>query len=234
MKTALIVANGPSLADVPTSFFNKYPSFMANRVFVRDDLSSPFCYSIMDWKMVHTPELAEEALPFVLGSTHTFLSQQASYEFRSLVPERPKHVHVVEWQNYHFDSGQLAGAFSLDPFRGMVSGGTVTYVSMQLAHYYGFRRLLCVGLDHDFVGPKGDHFHPDYNKPVGIPYQYEPPDEWSREHGKWFFSQKFFCAKTEVFYQLAQDIFKGDGGEIINLTPDSKLDVFPIDHWRNW
>jgi hypothetical protein len=113
-----------------------------------------------------------------------------------------------------------------DEFRGDVtrtisSGGTVTFVSLQLAYFMGFETVILIGLDHSFV-EKGipnttevrqserddSHCHPDYF-PKGIKWQL--PDLY----------------RSELAYALARQAFESDGRRIVDATPGGKCDVFP-------
>jgi non-homologous end joining protein Ku len=41
-------------------------------------------------------------------------------------------------------------------------------------------------------------------------------------------------AKSELAYKLARRAFEDRGGEIINLSVESALDVFERGDWREW
>ena len=236
MKTAVIVANGPSLADVPNEWLEKYTTFAANRVHLKEGFL-PTYLSIFDVKMVHTPELIDEVWPTMLAVKECYVSRDVALYLAQERDERPDNMKVLEWKNLVGDDGKLVLAFSNDPMQLIVSGGTITYVNIQLARWWGFDRLLIVGLDHDFSGPRGDHFHEDYNKGVGIPYAEGNLDrEKSKDGGagNWFWDENMFYSKTRAFYAIASKQFETFGGEIINCTPDTKLDVFPVDTWENY
>ena len=91
-------------------------------------------------------------------------------------------------------------SFSTNPIHGFWQGATVTYVAMQLAYWMGFKKVLLVGIDHDFEAKgvpgkiitleNGDpnHFRPDYF-PRGFKWQL--PD----------------LAGSELAYRMAESVF---------------------------
>jgi hypothetical protein len=105
--------------------------------------------------------------------------------------------------------------------RTISSGGTVTFVALQLAYFMGFETVILIGLDHSFV-EKGvpnktevrhserddSHCHPDYF-PKGIKWQL--PDLY----------------RSELAYALARQAFERDGRRIVDATPGGKCGVFP-------
>jgi hypothetical protein len=116
--------------------------------------------------------------------------------------------------------------FSRDPSKGIYEGFTVTYVCMQLAFFMGYRTALLVGVDHryTFVGEpnqekvlQGDdpnHFDPNYFSGM----RWNNPD---LEH-------------SELAYQMAKTNWEADGRRIVNLGPDSVLDVFERGKLGDW
>lgn len=108
--------------------------------------------------------------------------------------------------------------FSYDPTRYIYEGYTVTFVCLQLAFFMGFTTVKLVGVDHDYVyegepnekqvlqGDDPNHFDPNYFKDA----MWNLPDLKASEHA----------------YRLALQAFEKDGRQIINCTPESKLDVF--------
>ena len=115
----------------------------------------------------------------------------------------------------------LADSFSSDVTHAISSGGTVTFVALQLAYFMGFTKVILIGLDHNFV-EKGipnateirqsakdeSHCHPDYF-PKGTKWQL--PDLY----------------RSELAYALAREAFERDHREIIDATVGGKCEVFP-------
>jgi hypothetical protein len=106
------------------------------------------------------------------------------------------------------------------PSHGVWDGGTVTYVAMQLAFYFGFHEVVLIGVDHSFAtsgqpralvtstGQDPNHFDPRYFGP-GIRWQL--PD----------------LETSELSYRLAKDRFERAGRQILDATVGGKLTIFP-------
>ena len=209
----MIVANGPSLADVPNDWLHKYITFASNRVFLKEGFK-PTYLSILDPIMTATPELAQDVWPMMNAVEECYLSRDTAAAFEEL----PGNTTVLPCIRVKNGDGQTWITFSKDPSVATIIGHTVTYAMMQIAVWKGFKRLLCVGLDHSFSGSRGDHFSSSYNKP-GLVYN----QDW----GNWY-------KIVRVYYAIARGYLESIGGEIINCTPDTNLDVFPVDTWENY
>ena len=223
----VIICNGPSLNDVPDSFLDQYYTIGSNRVFLR---YIPDLLAVVDVKMVHSPELQLDMMQAFKMTPEVVISKDVKGYFQ--FDDLGEHVHVTEWKNVFDDDNQLMPAFSNYPYKMLVSGGTVTYCAFQIGMAKGYNKFLMVGLDHTFVGPNGDHFSEEYNSPVGIPYNLEPQERWGMGHGNWYFSEIEFVEKTTGFYEVAKGIIEDTGGWVKNLTPETKLEVFDVQNWR--
>lgn len=206
-NTCVIVGNGPSLADVPISFLNKYDTFSANRLF--PEYLPGFRHK---WYVSVNPLVIEQSIDRIckLDAAAKFIAER----FVNRVPGSfPLHSYNIK-------------RFSTEPWSGVYEGYTVTFVSMQLAYALGYRTLLLVGVDHRFQydgqpneekvmqGADPNHFHPDYFKGM----RWNNPD----------------LKQSENSYRLARNFFEGHGGRIVNLGPDSDLDVFERGELSEW
>lgn len=108
--------------------------------------------------------------------------------------------------------------FSYEPLVWVNEGYTVTYVCLQLAYWMGFEEVLLVGVDHRYQyegkpnqtkrmeGDDPNHFDPAYFR--GMDWQ--NPD----------------LKASELYYKVARAIYEADGRRIINMTPNTALEVF--------
>jgi hypothetical protein len=114
----------------------------------------------------------------------------------------------------------FADQFSSDPRRPIDSGGTVTFVALQLAFFMGFSDVVLIGLDHSFSetgtpnatrirpgSPDLSHFHPDYFPPGS---RWQLPD----------------LARSELAYKSARTAFEAAGRRIRDATPGGRCPVF--------
>jgi hypothetical protein len=110
--------------------------------------------------------------------------------------------------------------FSEDPINlGICEGYTVTYFTLQLAFYMGFKTVILVGVDHNFptkgtpnkeitsTGEDPNHFHPDY---FGKGIKWHLPD----------------LDNSEKHYRIADAYFEADGRKIFDATVGGQCPVF--------
>jgi hypothetical protein len=206
-ETAVILGNGPSL-KLDDILRLPYVTFGSNQIYRLP--YQPDYYSIVD------KEMLDACLPLPSSFLPTmFLRAEACVKFNH--PIYPI----------------VAGGFSRNIDNFVILGGTVTYVLFQLAYYMGFTTLLLLGVDHNY--PKAGTIQP------GQPFEAgeKDPDHFVCADGKpYFLTGKTYNApeleRTTQYYQWANEFFKQEGRRIINLTPDTKLDVIEkmsIDEW---
>ena len=200
MTICTIVGNGPSLNSVPRDFLNRYPTFGANRCYLKFIPTYYVCIN----KLVATQNRADiDMLP-----CEKFV--RAGVGIKNAAPLY----------------SSLVGKFSFTPLLWVNEGYTVTYVSMQLAYWLGFRTVLLVGVDHRYqqagrpnekqvmAGDDPNHFDPSYFR----------GQSWQLADLK----------HMEEYYRVARETFKADGRRIINLGPDSALGVFERGELAEW
>ena len=148
-QTCTVIGNGPSLKDVPDTFLDKYPTFGANRIYLR--------YEPTYFVAVNPLAIEQNKSEIANLECEKFLPGQFGIECHNLVSLSRKE-------------------FSLEPEEWIYEGHTVTFVSMQLAYYMGFETVLLVGVDHRYEyhgnpneqrlmdGDDPNHFDPRYFK----------------------------------------------------------------------
>jgi hypothetical protein len=114
--------------------------------------------------------------------------------------------------------------FAHSPLDTISEHWTVTYTLLQLAFHFGYRRVGLVGCDHYYGETDGTkrviegedkyHFSADYFKYA----KWEAPN----------------LRESERAYRLAKVEYEAAGGEIINLSTFTKLDIFKQESWRSW
>ena len=187
----IIIANGPSLNEVPRSFLDKFPTFGVNQI----------------WKMRgFTPTYYVAVHPEV----GIFAEQVNALQCKKFVTDK---VRDIIQADLYIKSIQRK-VFNKTPYEGLWEGWSTIYVCLQLAYWLGYKTVLLVGLDHDYTNGS---FTPDY-------YDGLPP-----EHGKNHDQDKLLPA-----FRLAKQYYEADGRRIINLTPNTKENVFEkgqLDEW---
>lgn len=98
-------------------------------------------------------------------------------------------------------------------------GGTVTYSAMQIAFHLGFRQVILVGVDHNYV---------TQGKPnATVVSQGDDPNHFNAGYfGKGFRWQLPDIEAWDISYSLAKRVYEEDGREIVDATIGGKLQVF--------
>jgi hypothetical protein len=205
-ETIVIICNGPSINRTDMQLVRPHKSIGMNRAYLMYDTwgFQPTYFTSINYLVLNQfaddirqlpgPKFVDFALRDILRPEDGFLY------FR--IPPR------------------INDRFQADIRNPITSGGTVTYVTLQLAYFLGFSKVVIVGMDHRFSA-KGvanttrtrtenedkDHMHPDYF-PKGIAWQL--PDLY----------------RSELAYAKARDAFAKDGREIIDATVEGACTVF--------
>lgn len=202
-KRCFLIANGPSLKETDLTLLKDEITIGMNRIYLLFDENfvTTYCTVINE---------------LVIDEFHKDISNLKCETFVSWT-KREFFDNVKQGFFYLYHS--IEDGFSTDITKGVYSGGTVTYASLQLAYYMGFSEVILVGLDHNFedkgtpnktevrVGEDRNHFHPDYF-PKGMKWQL--PDLY----------------RSEVAYAKARTAFELDGRRILDATIGGKCDVF--------
>jgi hypothetical protein len=196
--TSIIIANGPSLNDVPEAFFSLYPTWGVNKIFLprpgTDFVIRPTYYVTCHENMA---PFANEVR--TLGS-FMFIKDKIAHLFPGATPIK----------------SITRRSFNIEPFNGLWEGWSVIYVCLQLAYWMGFETILLVGLDHDYTNGS---YHPQYSEGVDA----ENGDR--REHNQDLLLPGFI---------MARDAYHKAGRRIINLTPNTKENVFEKGQLSEW
>ena len=203
-EDCFILGNGPSLNKMDLSPLAKYHTFGQNKIFlIFDKVDLNLSYLVSVNQLV----IEQSAREFEQMKCPVFLSYTAS---QGVVDDKPnvQRMHTLNIWSFYEDISQP-----------ICEGNTVTFVSMQIAYYMGFRRVFLIGVDHSFKqsgsshevqtyeGDDENHFHPDYFKGQ----QWQLADVYG----------------SEVSYHLANYFYLKDGRQIMDATKGGKLEVFP-------
>jgi hypothetical protein len=203
-ERCVIIGNGPSLNQTDLSLLKNETTFGLNRIYMMfEKLGFETTY--------HTV-------------VNRLVVQQCANDFMEL-----KAPLFTTWPNFE-SLGDTAGTFYLnklvgprfseDLTKGIWEGATVTFVAMQIAYYMGFKDVVLVGVDHNFVstgpahkvvqseGADPNHFDPNY---FGKGFKWQLPD----------------LETSEIAYALAGRAFEARGGRIVDATVGGKLQLFP-------
>ena len=211
-QRCFVLGNGPSLARMDLDRLQGEVTFGLNRIYLLFDQTRfrPTYYvAVNEWVLTQfAAEIRALPMPKFLNWTQ-----------RRLFGETEGTLFV------HLALG-LRDFFQTDITRAVSSGGTVTYVALQLAYFMGCRQVVLIGVDHRFADTgvpnqveerraerDANHFHPQYF-PKGVKWQL--PD----------------LLRSEQAYALARRVFKADGREIVDATLDGACPVFRKVSWE--
>src|SRR5690606_13478742 len=110
--------------------------------------------------------------------------------------------------------------FSTDMFKNMSWRHTVTFFNLHLAYGLGYRNVILIGFDHNYVQPK-------HVKEQEVIHEYE--DDANHFHKDYFKGKKWQAADVDMMeemYRLAKAAYDADGRTIINSTVGGKLELF--------
>lgn len=207
-ERCFIVANGPSLNKTDLSLLENEISFGVNRIYLNFSNSSfrPAYYVAVNELVLQqfSNEISIQPMPkFINWNQRAFFESSGN----NLTYLKSKLV--------------FSDFFQKDLTRPMVFGATVTFVALQLAFYMGFKKVILVGLDHDYAEkgtPNTTEFRKTDQDLSHFNNQYFPKGT------KW---QLPDLTRSDFDYTLARKIFEQDGREIVDATIGGKCEIFP-------
>lgn len=202
----VIVGNGPSLRAVDPELFRRNDVIVSNFAAL-------------------SPLLAETARIFTV--TNGLVAEQGAAAFNlSGIPVKLAPLWLAEnlreEAGFRFVNAVGEPAFLAEDPAGRISwAATVSFFNMQVAYHLGYRRALLVGFDHSYAqnekAEEGAVLEEANADPNHFDALYFAGKRW----------QKANLDLMQQVYLLAREAFEADGREILNLSPQSKLAIFP-------
>lgn len=201
-ETCILLCNGPSLKSTNFQAIKNHTVFGLNRIYLFKELMG--------------------SLPSYYVAINKLVLSQFSDEIENL--RIPK---FLNWESrgvfksefsYFVYPGLFGSVFGKSINNSINPSATVTYAALQIIYYMGFKKVIILGLDHNFnfsggvnelqrVDEDNNHFVKNYF-PKGS--KWETPD----------------LTSSEYFYSIARKVFEREGREIIDCTPGGKCEVF--------
>tara|TARA_R110000787_G_scaffold19548_5_gene58542 strand:+ start:40 stop:912 length:873 start_codon:yes stop_codon:yes gene_type:complete len=219
-KRAFLIGNGPSLNKLDLTRLKNEITIGVNSIYLNEDKMGflPNHYVIEDRFVAE--DRADEVN--AMNGPQKWFGNYLQYCLSG---------DDVNWINVRmrYDQHENFPFFSPDIARQAWTGGSVTYICMQLAYYLGVKTLYLVGFDHHYVIPEDakidglditsqsddpNHFHPDY---FGKGYRWHDP----------------MVDRMELGYKKAGLFFERDRRRIFNATAGGKLECFERVDFRN-
>lgn len=213
---AFIIGNGPSLNECDLTLLKNEITFGVNAIYLnREKMGYDPTYYIVEDRFV-ADDRAEEIKNYQ-GPQGKFFGNYLKCYLAG--------AKDATWLNVNPTYDEFPGwpLFSEDASRILWVGGTVTYISLQIAFYMGISEVYMIGFDHNYVVPEEDktsetnilstrddvnHFHPDY---FGRGKRWHDPR----------------VDRMERCYHRAKEHYDRAGRLIFNATVGGKLEVFP-------
>jgi len=214
-KRAFIIGNGPSLNKLNMAKLKDEITFGVNSIFYNfDKMGFKPTFYIVEDRLVAQDRYKE--INELTGMVKIFGEYTKKYHFQD--------KEDVIWANVIVDYEEYPNYphFSEDAAKCIYTGGTVSYLCMQLAYYMGFDEVYLIGFDHNYVIPsdadvKGcvitsnsddpNHFHPEY---------FGKGKRWNDPR----------LDRMELAYRRTRRVFEQNGRRIFNATAGGKLEVF--------
>lgn len=214
-ERAVIIGNGPSLNLCDLKKLKNEITFGVNSIFLNYEIMGfhPTYYIVED---VFVAEDRAQEINQYSGPKMKFFGNYLRY----CIDEADD----ILWLNVRFRYEDYPNFpyFSRNAARMVWTGGTVSYICLQLAFYMGFNEVYLIGFDHSYNIPSDanvagttivsqsddpNHFNPNY---FGKGYRWHDPK----------------VQRMEQAYRKAKKIFEIDGRKIFNATKGGKLEVF--------
>ena len=210
-KRAFILGNGPSLCVKDLNKIKDEITFAANKIYLAFNETSfrPKYYFVEDL-LVYEQNIEE-------------ISDIKEMKFFPTIALKNKKIkngvyYKLVYENYYPSFPKISDDISKEVFW----GATVIYTMIQFAIYMGIKELYLIGLDFNFLVPKGqensneivssgekNHFHKDYRK-VGEKWNHPKLEEQYNA----FLKVREYCEKNEI--------------KIYNASRSTKLDIFEL------
>jgi len=209
-ETCVLVANGPSLNKMNLDFLAHHTTIGMNKIFLGFE------------KFAFYPNYYVAVNPTVVKQSEKIIRKLNCVKF---IGNRKGCLINEDSITYEINTKTPPNNFCKDISEGVREGGTVTYASLQIAYYLGFKRVIIIGMDHSFEfegkpneskrmeGADTNHFADNY---FGFGQNWDNPD----------------LEKSEKFYAIARETFERDGREILDATLNGKCKIFNKVNYR--
>jgi len=201
--TCVLVANGPSLNMVDLDALEGHHVFGMNRIYLNDDLKG----RLKGIFLVNELVAQQFANDFMTLDCYLYVPLTLSKYFG-------KATERIIYSRFN----PLRGGFGAQSRLHINPGTTVTYYALQILLEMGYRKVIIIGMDHDFgvqnkvnheevVIKDNAHFDPNYFPPGS---KWDTPD----------------ILGNEYWYTVARHHYEKNGALIVDATINGKCKIF--------
>lgn len=213
-KRCFIIGNGPSLTPGDLDLIKNEYSFAANRIFYMFDKTTwrPTFFCAQDKDVIM--DSAKNFDVFLDACENLFIINDSKRFIPKIIRDNIKTIFFCA----KYVSAHKERLFSNDISNYISGGGTVTYASIQIAAFMGFKEIYLIGVDHNYASDSfnnGTISMDDIRKsyfegmPEGIKLTKPNPDN------------------ATISYLRAKEYCQENSIKIMNATRGGKLEVFP-------
>lgn len=214
-ERCFIIGNGPSLKRTNLSRLQDEFTFGMNRIYL---LFSELGFTTSYYLSVNDLVIEQCAQDILSLQVPKFLSWRSRDFIQNALGEN--NVLPVDPPLSFLYSTYSGPKFAHDARHRLWEGATVTYIAMQLAFHMGFKKVILIGVDHNFT-TKGE---PN----TTVVSQGDDPDHFDGNYfGKGFRWQLPDLETSERAYRMAHQNYADANREILDATIGGKLTVFP-------
>jgi hypothetical protein len=204
-ETIYVVANGPSLLKTDLELLIDHPSIGMNKIHL--------IFDKVRWRpnfvIINNPVVVKQLANVISGLSIQYFIEWKNFPLLML----------KNFKNVLFFNQSIDHTINPDPVAGFGSSATVTVSAIQMALYMGAKKIVLVGVDHNFSysglpntyqmarGVDINHFDPNYFSSGSI---WATPD----------------LEQSELDYLRCKLYCESNGVEIINATEGGKLEIF--------
>lgn len=213
-ERCFIIGNGPSLNEIDLTKLKNETTFGVNAIYTNYSKMGflPTYYVVED---IFVAEDRKEEINSMKGPIK-FFGNYLRYCFED--------NDSTNWMNvrFRYDDYSNFPHFSKDCLRQLWTGGTVSYLNLQLAFYMGFQKVYLVGFDHSYTIPERDEI-----KGTEIISSGDDLNHFNKDYfGKGKRWHDPMVDRMEIAYKKAKDSYEEDGRKVYNATVGGKLEVF--------
>jgi hypothetical protein len=231
-QTVLILCTGPSAAHLPVermagqqmisvSHFHNHPhcAILRPRYHIIAANHDPFG---SDLYVGYMKELERSEWKFTCFFGYTPYAHSILHYLRDNPPPKFDYSFYRTERNFFKKREAYLLDRAWDFTRSIPPSTTVLVQAIQLAVFLGYKRIVLTGCDHDYINHFGESSVPHF-------YEKEKGHDDS-VHLRGINTEKWFNILGERWatYRMMRTYCSARGIEIVNATPGSKLDVFPL------
>jgi len=204
-ERCVLIGNGPSLNDTNLGLLKNETTIGLNKIYL--------LFPKIDWQPTYLTnyirDVVDQAKEAYMDLTMPLFVSQEAFQ---LVAKR-------KYPTYSYGPNRRF-TFSLDPAKDVCVGFTVTYVALQLAFYMGFKKVVLIGVDHNFnyqgESSKWQVLDKEYSGRHFVDNYFQKGQSWESPN----------LEMAEGHYRLANTVYNHFDREVVDCTVGGKLEVF--------